>query len=113
MAEVAYTLERTGSGDLLVKWDNVTESDTFQRYQLRGAASEISVHIKGTFGGATAVINGANDDSAGVDLQSMDATDISATAEMLKSILQRPLYIQPAASGGSSQSLDVYMMIRR
>ena len=46
----------------------------------------------------------------------MNATDvsntaISLTAEGIKSVSERPLTIKPTASGGTSQSLDVNMVI--
>lgn len=113
MAEVSYVISTTDKGDLLLTWSSVTEADTFQQYELSEVVSEISCHITGTFGGATVVIQGGNVSSEMLDLLQIDGSATSTTAADIFSLLDRPLYIQPSASGGSSQSVDVYMLVRR
>lgn len=113
MPEIAYSIETTEKGDALVSWVDVTESDTFQTFDLDRAAAEISVHIKGTFGGATVSITGSNHaGNAGPTLQQIGGSNASATAEDIFSVLDRPLELTPTASGGTSQSVSVYMMVR-
>jgi hypothetical protein len=113
MAEVSYSIATTDRQDALITWANVTEADTFQTFALDKAASEISVHIKGTFGGATVSITGSND--AGVSgpiLQQIGGNNASATVQDIFSVLDRPLEIKPTASGGTSQSVTVLMLVR-
>lgn len=113
MAEVAYVISTTNNDDLLLTWSSVTEADTFMQYELAEVVSEISCHVTGTFGGATVTITGGNVSSEMMTLQQFGGADASATAADIFSVLDRPLYIQPSASGGSSQSVDVYMLVRR
>lgn len=113
MAEIAYTQSRTSNGDTLITWTGVTEADTFQALQLGGTVSHLFIQIGGTFGGATVVVNGSNDDSVYGILTDQSATAISATSALVSSIYEKPLYIQPSASGGTSQSLTVKLLLRR
>jgi hypothetical protein len=114
MAEIAYDKQITGNGDLLLIWSPVTENDTFQSYGFEEVVSEISVHVKGTFGGATFSLTGSNHaGNTGPTLQQIGGTDAEATVEDIFSLLDRPLEITPTATSGSSQSLSVYMLIRK
>ena len=113
MAEIAYEPTVTTGGDWLITWPTVTESDTFQRYELDRAVSEISVHTVGTFGSATVLMKGSNYAATGVTLTQMSGADASVTAEDIYSVLDRPRYITPTHSGGSSESVTIYMMVRR
>lgn len=113
MAEIQYTITKTPEGDALITWPSVTEADTFQRFELNRAASEISVHIVGTFGSATLDIKGSNYDADGVTLLQMDGTTAIVASEDIFSILDRPLYLTPTHSGGSSESVTIYMLVRK
>lgn len=111
MAEIAHTIDRKSSECHVVTWTNVTESDTFQTFTFASLPMDISVHVSGTFGGSTTVLKVANNGSTGVDATDVSNTAISITAEAVKSVSERPLTIKPTASGGSSQSLTVNMVI--
>jgi len=113
MAEIQHAIQTTSLGDLLVTWGGATESDTFQRFEFAESVSEISCHTVGTFGGATVTYKGSNYDADGVALSQMDGTEASATAEDIFSILDRPLYITPTHGGGSSESVTLYMLVRK
>lgn len=113
MAEITYTTTRDTGGGVLYTWASVTEADTFEPAEFtKKNFSSIAIQIGGTFGGATVVVNGSNDDSVYGGLSDLGGTAISVTAAALKSIGDKPLYIQPAASGGTSQSLTVKMLVR-
>jgi len=113
MAEIEYSLSTTFLGDALVTWTGATESDTFQRFELAEAVAEISCHTVGTFGSATITYKGSNYEAEGVALTQMDGTDAVATDENIFSILDRPLFITPTHSGGTSESVTVYMLVRK
>lgn len=114
MAEISYTLSTTSKGDALVTWLNVTENDTFEMYALNEAVNEISVHILGTFGGATIAITGSNKaGTSGPTLAQIGGTAASVTSADIFSILDRPLEITPTITGGSSSSVSIYMLLRK
>ncbi len=113
MAEIEYDIATTDNGDLLLTWASVTESDTFKQYELSEVVSEISCHITGTFGTATVTIQGGNVTSEMLDMVQIGGATASATSADIFSLLDRPLFIQPVASGGTSQSVTVYMLVRR
>lgn len=110
MAEISYSTD-TRPRCTVYTWANVTESDTFQRLELDSLAQEISVHIKGTFGGATVVMKGSLSDEEGTTLSQLGSLDASATAEDIFSLLDRPVYITPTHSGGTSESVTVSVAV--
>lgn len=113
MAEIAHTTTRTQNGDTLYTWASVTESDTFEEVNLSGKAfKSVCIQVGGTFGSATVVVNGSNDDSVYAGLDDLGGTAISVTAAAVTNIGDTPLYIKPAASGGTGQSLTVKMLVR-
>ena len=83
MAEVPYTVTTTANGDLLLTWATVTESDTFQQYELSEVVSEISCHVTGTFGGATVTMTGGNVSTDILDLVQIGGAAASCTAARL------------------------------
>lgn len=113
MAEIGYSVTSLPDGGTLYTWENVTESDTFQAASILRAVSDISAHVTGTFGGATVTIKGGNVSSEVLDLTQLGGAAAAATAADLFSILDRPIYIQPVAASGSSQSVDVYITVRK
>lgn len=113
MAEIQYTVTKRPDRGVLYTWASVTESDTFQIAEITGSISDMSVHVSGTFGGATVTINGGNDSSSVVALTQIGGTAATATAADVLSMLDLPIYIQPAAAGGTSQSIDVRVMVRK
>ena len=113
MAEIAYTISSKADRATLYTWAAVTESDTFQQLALDAAFSEISVHITGTFGGATVTIQGGNVSTEMLNLLQIGGATASATAADIFSLVDRPLYIQPSHSGGTSESMNVYMLVRK
>jgi|SRR3954466_7942308 hypothetical protein len=92
-----------------VVWAAVTESDTFAAAAMPEYTAR-SVHVSGTFGGATVVLNGSNTGTNYFGLNNMAGTAISVATEALKQVLEGVINYQPAASGGTSQSLTVTML---
>jgi len=112
MAAKSPQIDRKATKDkITVTWTGVTESDTFVAYTFDKLAQDISVHTSGTFGSATVVYKVANNGGSGVNATDLGGTAISHTAEAITSVRERPLTIQPSASGGSSQSLTVTMVV--
>ena len=114
MADIAYDIATTADGDALVTWAAVTEADTFKQYPLKEAVSEISIHITGTFGGSTVSIDGGNITGEMLPLTQIGAAAAAtATAADIFSLLDRPLFLQPSHTGGTSESVTIYMLVRK
>lgn len=111
MAAISPTVTQSAGQYLKVTWSSVTESDTFAVFSFSELPQDISVHVSGTFGGATTVLKVANNGGAGVNATDLGGVPISITSEALTSVRERPLTIQPVASGGSSQSQTVTMVV--
>ena len=96
---------------LVVKWTAVTESDTCAAIQLP-AWSDRSVQVNGTFGSATCVIQGSNDGTNYVTLNNPADAALSFAAAGLEAILELTAYLKPSISGGTSQSLNIYVHMK-
>lgn len=113
MAEIAHTALATQNGDTLYTWASVTETDTFEPLELTSKRfRSLCIQVGGTFGGATVVVNGSNDDTTYAGLDDQAGTAISVTAAAVKNIGDFPLYVKPVASGGTGQSLTVKLLVR-
>lgn len=117
MTEVVRAAVLTERGRFIheIAWTGLDQDDS-------GAAadqprfSDKTVHIFGTFGGATVTLYGSNDPKALVDrsagtlfgsktaswitLVDSAGSNIAPTAAALKTIMQNPLYILPVVTGG-------------
>lgn len=111
MAEIAYS-QAKGSEGTVITWTGVTEADTFAPLNLDRVYTKATIQIGGTFGGATVVVNGSNDNTTYAGLSNQAGTAISVTAAAIKSVYEAPNYIQPSASGGTAQSLTVKLFLK-
>lgn len=116
MATIAETrLDISDKGDgsaVLFVWTPVTEADTARAVQMPGYSAR-SIHVSGTFGGATVVLKGSNTGTNFFGLNDLQDTAFSVTQEGLEQIQETVRYYQPSASSGSSQSLTVTMLFTR
>ncbi len=72
------------------------------------------MHLFGTWGGATILIQGSNEDSP-TDWQTLrDAAgnNLSFTANGLRTILELPRWIRPSSSGGTGTAVSVIINAR-
>lgn len=116
MAAIAPTINySSGDQTLVATWANVTEGDTF--VSLGGGQymdyADRNVQIIGTFGSATVVVNGSNDNSNFAPLTDPQGNAISKTAAALEQITENTLFVKPTHSGGTSESVTVIMVMRR
>lgn len=78
-----------------------------------GVASNIkrwadrTVHVTGTFGGATVTIQGSNDNVTFATLNDNTGAALTFTAAGLKVILENPTYIRAVTSGGAGTAVVV------
>ena len=119
MAEIAYNFTRTRDPEsYIVSWTGVTESDTFKAFDATeepaaAGAADRSVHITGTLGGATVSLQGSNDGTNFVNLTDPQGNALTSLSDgTLEAITEMVRAIKPLASGGSSQSLNVYLYVR-
>lgn len=118
MAAIAPTITRTADDSIIVSWLTVTQADTFVAVGGSWMAdyADRNVHIYGTIGAATVVVNGSNaaDASGVVALTDPQGNAISKTSlPALEQITENTLFVQPTHSGGSGESVNVVMVCRR
>ncbi len=91
-----------------VKWLNATSGDTFAAMALAGH-SDKTAHFFGNFDGATVELQGSNDplvltdpgNAEWVTLKNAQGLDLSAASNTLEIIIENPIYIRPAITGGT------------
>jgi hypothetical protein len=92
-----------------VVWAAATESDTFAPVKMPEYGAR-SISIQGTFGSATVVLNGSIDGTNYSGLTNPAGVAISKTSAAVVGVFESTVYYQPAASGGTGQSLTVSML---
>lgn len=110
MAVIPAVQTRVGEWSVF-SWSAVTESDTFALPAVQGRVRQATLHVSGTFGGATAVAQGSNDASNWVTLDDAEDTAVSLTAAGFRELRYAWPYVRLSASGGSSQSLNATMAV--
>lgn len=112
MAEIAYTVTSTSEGDRVVTWSNVTEADTFEAFPNTQDYKQALIAASGTIGGATIVLNGSIDGTNYFQLTDNQGGNISFGSNGISTIQERPLFFQPATSGGVGESETVTILLR-
>lgn len=96
-----------------VVWANLTNTDTVGAVARMAEWADRSIQVAGTFGGATIVIEGSNDETNYSTLNNAQGTALSFTAAGLKQIVEVPAVLRPSLSGGTGSTLTVTMICRR
>jgi hypothetical protein len=91
---VAWTLANAEAGDQL---------------EMPGA-SDRSVQVSGTFGGATAVLQGSNDGVTWNTLTDPQGNALSFTAGGLEAVLELTRYVRPSVSGGDGTTSVAFVL---
>lgn len=105
------------SGEVItVTWADIsTTGDTVTAYGPLNkgvGAKRASVTFGGTFGGATAVLQGSIDGVTYATLKDIGGNAISATAAAVFDFTSACLYFKPAVSGGTADDVDVVVVFR-
>ena len=96
-----------------ILWETLTESDAASPFTIEGLMGSAGcVQVTGTFGSATVVLQASNDGSNWVTLKDTAGNAISFTSAGMAEFSTAALYLRPSASGGSSQDLDITMVLR-
>ena len=96
-----------------VSWTGIVTGDTLEALPLsEPAATAAAIQFSGTFGGATIKLQASNDGTTFADMKDVNNTTISATAAGLFEFRTSALYIRPAISGGSANSVNAIVRLR-
>lgn len=97
---------------LVVAWPLLTSGNSAGDALEMSAWSDRSVHFTGTFGSATAVLQGSNDNVNWVTLKNLQGTAITGTATYLMGVAEITRYMRPSTSGGDgTQSITCTVLI--
>ncbi len=95
----------------LVTWTPLTETNADGRSVGVAGFTTLCVHIKGTFGIlGTCVLEGSNDDTTWKTLTDLQGNAISAIAEAIEAVQERPLRVRPRVTAGTGVSLTVLLV---
>lgn len=96
------------------KWDTLATGDTGAPLTVNRLAAELCFQVFGTFANGTVIaIQGSNDDgSTWIDLTDGTGSVVAITANGFVSVREQPLWVRPEATSGSSDDVDVRLVIR-
>lgn len=102
------------SDSFVAVWENVTDGDTLVPIEL-GAYADRSMQVAGTIGSPAATVTGtgSNDGVTYAVLNDLQGVALSFTAAGLKGIAEATRYFKPAVSGGTGESVDIYVYAKR
>ena len=112
MAVIALTKLDDGPDWKVYQWTPLTEADTCAAIKLDRVATDIMMQVSGTFGSASVALHGSLDGTNYAALADLDGGTIAVTSAGLTSARDAPLWLKPVASGGSSQSLTINVLVR-
>ena len=114
MADVAFASDTVGNAPRIT-WETLTSTNAAGTAFLQAGTSMAiaAVQFTGTFGGATAVLQGSNDGTNWVTLSDLLGTAISFTAAGYAELGTAMAYIRPSTSGGDgTQDIDCILVAR-
>jgi hypothetical protein len=111
MASVNATTDRNSlNGSVLVTWA-LADADTGTAFPIPYAA-DLTVQVSGTFGSATAVLEGSNDGTNWSTLNAVVGTNTSFTAAGMRKTVENPGYIRAKTTGGTASAISVVVAIK-
>ena len=113
MATINPVVTAVGRGDgstLLVTWTGLTNADSCQPVSYP-EYSDRSMHVSGTFSGASVAVRGSNNGTTYAPLNDPTRTVIAMTTETIQAVLENTVYVQPVATAGTGgQALTISML---
>lgn len=106
-----FTKTSQNAADLYT-WADLTTSDVGEAI-VDTTLGDKTVQVSGTFNSATVVIQGSNDGSNWLTLVDGFNGALSFTVAGMATIHERPRFIRPSVSGGSSPSVTVTIQAAR
>ena len=111
MATVNATTDRNSlNGSVLVTWA-LADADTGTAFPVPYAA-DLTVQVSGTFGSATAVLQGSNDGTNWSTLNAWIGTNTSFTAAGIRKVTENPGYIRAVSTGGTASTISVVVAVK-
>ena len=99
--------------EAIVTWANIQPGDTINPVRLNGfGASSACLQVEGTFGGATARLDGSNDGTTYYDLKDIAAATIGLTVGGLVDLSTGALFLRPDVQGGAGYALNYTLVCR-
>lgn len=96
-----------------VFWETLTTADTATSVIPQGVSGAVgSIQVTGTFGSGTCVLQASNDGSNWVTVKDTAGNDVSFTSAGMADFSTAALYLRPSTSGGTSDDLDVTVILR-
>lgn len=87
-------------------WSNMTSGDVGEPILLT-KFNDRTLHVTGTFGGATVAFEGSNDGSEYLPMRDVFNATVSATSAKLITLTEVPLYVRPTVTGGVATSVSI------
>ena len=113
MATITPVESSLGLNITKITWTGLSTADTATAVAPAGAVPICGfVQITGTFGGATIVLQGSNDNSNWATLKDTSGTAISVTAAGAADFSTAAAYIRPSSSGGAGDDVNVVVVMR-
>ena len=94
-----------------VLWETIGNADTGTGVSM-AMMSDRSIQVTGTWGSATVVVQGSNDNVTWLTLSDSQGNALSKTADFVEQILEFTRYIRVSSSGGTGTDLDATLFGR-
>ena len=114
MATITPAFTQHGDAATAGLWEACATGDTIVSASLQDVNALVaSVHMTGTWGGATVSLEISNDNSDWVIAKDVGGSAITLNADGLVEFSTAALYMRVAISGGSSDDVDVTVACRK
>ncbi len=104
----------SATGTILVLWEGLATGDTASPVSFPDYP-DMTVHAIGTFNGGTSVSLTGSMVQGGTytALTDPQGNAITKTAAAIEAVTEAPLYVKPTIGSGSSDDVDVYLLLRK
>lgn len=113
MANITAVASKPAPGVEVFTWETITEADTPLSILVNGTDPlAANIQLIGTFGGATFLLQGSNNNSDWVTLTDVNGNALSFGAAGAADFSTSMVYLRVSASGGTSQDVDAILSMR-
>ena len=113
MSNITPTRTNIPGVGIRLTWETLTEADTAVAAEINDQGGILGAgQVIGAIGGATLAFQASNDGSNWWNLKDTSGTEVGLTAVGGFDFSTAARFIRPSASGGSSQDLDIIVVLR-